>query len=191
MQKRKDRAHYRGSDKEADEAMLRIIGNESDSPEIEKSRNYMQEKARTYQANAKRAFESGRAKQALEYAKRAVVFYRSLDNYEQALEVATYAADMAEEYGLKNPFQGQVESIKKRIEALKNQREGKFSGLVKKLEYRLPIAASIIGIISGLIFTFPSITGNVIGEYPEHSLIGALLFYLGLIGLYFSTKKKH
>ena len=60
-------------------------------------------------------------------------------------------------------------------------------GLLRKLH----IASTVIVLLSGIFFLSPNITGNVIGNNSINSsnLIGAILFFIGLIGLLFTFKR--
>ena len=63
---------------------------------------------------------------------------------------------------------------------------------IKSLESSVAKVASIIGVIGGIIFLSPNLTGNVIAEINANSssLLGAILLGIGLVGTVFWIKKK-
>jgi len=62
---------------------------------------------------------------------------------------------------------------------------------IKGLEHRVAMAVFLIIGAVGLFFLSPNITGNVIGNNSINSsnLIGAILFLIGIVGLFFTFKR--
>lgn len=73
---------------------------------------------------------------------------------------------------------------------LKRNPESKQSG--KTLEHKFISVIAGASIIAALFFLFPNLTGNVVGNLvkSDSNLIGAVLFSLGIIGLFISFRRK-
>ncbi|MBA3063998.1 MAG: hypothetical protein KKG94_01965 [Nanoarchaeota archaeon] len=59
-----------------------------------------------------------------------------------------------------------------------------------QLETKVAAAIALAGVVSGLIFLSPNLTGNVIGNLSNSSsnIIGGVLFLIGLVGAFFSIR---
>ncbi|MBS3083634.1 DUF308 domain-containing protein [Candidatus Pacearchaeota archaeon] len=81
-----------------------------------------------------------------------------------------------------------VDGLEK-VRQMKTERKKKHASI---LEGKLSGAIAIIGLIGGLFFMSPKITGNVIGlSKTSSNLTGILLFILGLAGLFIYIKRRN
>jgi hypothetical protein len=89
-------------------------------------------------------------------------------------------------------FHHEIDKLKDEKAALNTYRKGRIEGYLHKKgkqNKNLESAAvtSIIGIIGGIFFLSPNLTGNVIGNMTNSTsnIIGAVLLVIGLIGSFF------
>ncbi|MBU4070418.1 MAG: tetratricopeptide repeat protein [Nanoarchaeota archaeon] len=96
-------------------------------------------------------------------------------------EIINKAADAYEKQGLGNS------AIKTRAKAerIKRRKLKRIS-----LENKVTASIALAGVVSGLIFLSPNLTGNVIGNLSNSSsnIIGGVLFLIGLVGAFFSIR---
>jgi hypothetical protein len=58
------------------------------------------------------------------------------------------------------------------------------------LEKRVGATVAILGLIGSILFLSSNLTGNVIGKSTDSSIIGVILFLMGLAGAFFYFKRK-
>jgi len=112
----------------------------------------------------------------------AIGFYEEMGWIEDAAELAESTGDITRAIRLYDK-QGDFRKVSK----LRRQLKGK-EGLEKKMQSTL----GICGILGGIFFLSPNLTGNAVGglNQPTSNILGIILFLVGIIGAFFYFRKK-
>ncbi|MDD5193343.1 MAG: DUF308 domain-containing protein [Candidatus Nanoarchaeia archaeon] len=133
--------------------------------------------------NDRKVSDSAKMKLAQSYANRAVRSSNAMEKYfkEGGRDSRTLNAYDAYQERLDKT----LDSLERSLGITPHRELLRLSGL----EEHSAVAAAIIGIVSGLLFMVPAITGNVIGNGTS-SVIGAVLLISGLIAGFYSLKRR-
>lgn len=119
------------------------------------------------------------------------MFDKAIVSYQRALKVFKLTPiEISEEYSKKQLQKDLARVKKEKIEL--DKRKHRVGMQTSDLTSRLSLVIAIAGVLSGLFFLSPNITGNAIanGSQSSGSWSGIILFLIGIAGLFFYFRKK-
>ncbi|MEK6935649.1 MAG: DUF308 domain-containing protein [Nanoarchaeota archaeon] len=148
-----------------------------------KNKAYSFEKDADYVSAAKLRVSTGEIRKAISNYREAARLYNSCAEDYSAEHYSD--SEVLSKFG--PMYKQRADRCQKNADRLRKVVKGKWHGLENTT-----MTASIVGLIGGIFFLSPNLTGNVIGNMTNSTsnIIGAILFAVGIAGAFFYFRKR-